>query len=276
MDHAGTGPASRAQRPRPARGRLRGIGWLLAAGLAWTGPAAQAADLQVNPILVEFAPGERSQALWLTNTGTGTLRAQVRVSRWTQGDGGEQLEPSRDLVASPAILEVAAGEQQLVRLIRPQAAPLQAEAAYRLTVDELPHERERGQDPGLQFLLRYSIPAFVLAEGTGPLSPSRQTEARPDTRPALAASLQPHEAGSLLVVANPGRQRVRLSGLAWVDGQGQRTELVPGLLGYVLAGQQMQWPVPLPTATTARGGQLRVRFNDDASDQALPLDGAGR
>lgn len=265
----GKGPvAVHGTGPRIRRG-------LLAAALAWTGLAAQAADLQVNPILVEFAAGEKSQAVWLTNTGTDTLRAQVRVSGWTQQDGQEQLAPSRDLIPSPAILDVPAGEQQLVRLIRPDNAPLQTEAAYRITVDELPRDRAAGQDPGLQFLLRYSVPVFVLAEGTSPLSPSRQTGATPPPPPALAATLQVRDAGSVLSVANPGRQRVRLSGLAWVDVSGQRTDLIPGLLGYVLAGQRMQWPLPLSEQVIARGGSMRVRFNDDPSERILPLDGTG-
>jgi len=265
-------------RTGPARVRaaaLRAARLLLPAAIALAGTAAQAADLQVNPILVEFAPGEQSQALWLTNTGTEPLRAQVRVSGWTQQDGQERLEPSRDLVPSPAILEVAAGQRQLVRLVRPRPQPLPVEAAYRLTVDELPRERAAGQDPGLQFLLRYSIPAFVLAEGTAPLSPSRQAGAAPAPPPTLGARLLPREGGSVLEVANPGRQRVRLSALAWVDRAGRRTELVPGLVGYVLAGQRMQWPVPLSAQALAAGGSLRARFNDDPSERTLPLDGAG-
>ena len=110
--------------------------WMLVAALAAAGTAAQAADLQVNPIMVEFATGEQSQAIWLTNTGTEPLKAQVRVSSWTQADGTDRLTPTRDLVASPAILEVAAGEQQLVRLIRPRTEASQSEIAYRLAIDQ--------------------------------------------------------------------------------------------------------------------------------------------
>ena len=65
--------------------------WMLVAALAAAGTAAQAADLQVNPIMVEFATGEQSQAIWLTNTGTEPLKAQVRVSSWSQADGTDRL-----------------------------------------------------------------------------------------------------------------------------------------------------------------------------------------
>ena len=259
---------------RPWTGR-----WLFAATLAMAGTAAPAANLQVNPIMVEFAGDEQSQAIWLTNTGTEPLRAQVRVSGWTQADGKDQLAPTRDLVPSPAILEVAAGEQQLVRLIRPRAEASQSEVAYRLAIDELPADTSAPRDPGLQFLLKYSVPVFVLAEGTHPLSPSRRSAATPapaNPLAALSASLATQGATSLLHIANAGRQRVRLSNLAWVDGNGTRTDLVPGLFGYVLAGQRMQWEIPLSTRQRASGGSLKVRFNDDPNEQTLPLETAGR
>ena len=81
---------------------------------------------------------------------------------------------------------------------------------------------------------------------------------------------------SLLRVSNPARQRVRMSNLAWVGSDGQRTELASGLFGYVLAGQEMQWTIPLSPQQRAKGGTLKVRFNDDPNDQTLPLETAGR
>lgn len=264
----------------PRRSKWRGsrMGrWMLASAMALAGTGTMAADLQVNPIMVEFAAGEQSQALWLTNSGTEPLKAQVRVASWTQADGKEHQAPSRDLVASPAILQIAAGEQQLVRLIRPRPGPLQAEAAYRLTIDELPADGAEPLDSGVQFLLRYSVPVFVLAEGTEPLGPSRRTANTPaSANPIpLSARLEAQGDASLLSISNPGRQRVRLSNLAWVDRAGQRTELAPGLFGYVLAGQRMQWTIPLSPQLLAGGGTLKVRFNDDPNDQTLPLEAPG-
>ncbi|KAF1700712.1 fimbrial biogenesis chaperone [Pseudoxanthomonas kaohsiungensis] len=268
----------RGPRRLPGRGSRIG-GWLLLAATFLAGPAALAADLQVNPIMLEFAPGEQSQALWLTNSGTQPLKAQVRVGRWTQADGKDQNESSRDLVASPAILDIAAGEQQLVRIIRPRIEPLQSEAAYRLTIDELPVDGSELERSGVQFLLRYSVPVFVLAEGTEPLGPTRRTANSPAHAPSpvgLSAMLQDQGDKSLLRVSNPARQRVRMSNLAWVGSDGQRTELASGLFGYVLAGQEMQWTIPLSPQQRAKGGTLKVRFNDDPNDQTLPLETAGR
>ncbi|UWX04455.1 hypothetical protein H1235_05500 [Pseudoxanthomonas sp. NC8] len=71
-------PMARQAGPRSRRARGPRIGrWLSIAALVLAGPAAIAADLQVNPILVELLAGEQSQAVWLTNTGTDPLKAQV-------------------------------------------------------------------------------------------------------------------------------------------------------------------------------------------------------
>ena len=45
--------------------------------------------------------------------------------------------------------------------------------------------------------------------------------------------------------------------------------------GYVLAGQRMQWEIPLSPQLRAGGGSLKVRFNDDPNDQTLPLETPG-
>lgn len=256
-----------------------GAGWrhVLALAGILAASVAPAADLQVNPIMLEFGPGEQSQALWLTNSGTSPLKAQIRVAAWTQSNGEDVQTPSRDLVASPAILEVPPGERQLVRLVRPHVGPVQTEQAYRLTVDELP-QMEAEAKTGLNFLLRYSIPVFVTPDDLGPLGPTRRAaEPAPVDLDALSIQLGPSTGeASLLRIGNPGRQRVRFSDLVWVDGEGKRTSVVPGLLGYALAGQSRQWNIPLPASLRSGGGNLRARINDEASDRLLPLEEVGR
>lgn len=249
---------------RPAR---RFAAWLAGACCLLSAQACLAGSLQVAPISLEFSEGEQAEALWLSNAGTTPIRAQVRVMRWQQEGGAEQLDPSRDLVPSPPIVEIAPGQQQLVRIVRPAAAPASRELAYRVVVDELPDAQQQAA-AGLQFLLQYSIPVFVLPPGTV----ARDAPgARPPTDAStLSANVAGDGADGRLTIANPGAQRVRVSQLALVDASGTETMLVPGLLGYVLAGQRMQWPVSLP-AGGLRGARLRARLNDDQDPQILPL-----
>lgn len=229
----------------------------------WTAAAAQAAGLQVSPLALEFTDASQAEAVWLTNSGTAPIRVQVRVMRWTQADGVETLEPSPDLRPSPAIVEIAPGRQQLVRIVRPRVDATRDEAAYRLFIDELPNP-ESAPSQGLQFLLRYSIPVFI-----------PPTELAPgEAEPRLTARLTGEGADRRLEVTNHGRKRARLSQIAAFDAAGERHVVVAGLLGYVLAGQRMEWPITLPEG--ASEGSVEARLNNEQSPQVLLLDRPGR
>ncbi len=254
---------------RPVRRLLK---WLASLGCLLLAPLAWAGSLQVSPILLEFPAGEQATGLWLSNSGTTPIRAQVRIQQWSQADGVEQLDPTQGLVASPPILEIAPGQQQLVRIVRQQANAPTQELAYRVLVDELPDAQAEDRT-GLQLLLRYSIPAFVLPQGTGDARQAHKPTATDLSQ--VAAHLQLKADAALLTVSNRGRQRIRLSQLVHVDAQGVRTPLVTGLMGYVLAGQRMQWTLPLADHAL-HGGTLKAKFNDDLEEQSLPLDPASR
>lgn len=232
--------------------------WLpvLMLGLA---PAAPAAGLQVAPIVLEIGSTETSTVLWLSNTGADALQAQIRVMAWTQVDQQERLEPTRDLVASPPMLEVAAGARQLVRIVRPAGvAPAERERSFRLMVDELPGQQKAGQG-GVQFLMRYSVPVFIAPAG-----------------PAAAAQLHWHLSTQppALEVGNTGDVRAQLSEVELVGAGAAPIVLSSGLLGYVLAGAQMRWPLP-PDRAVPADAQLRARINGEPLDPPIAI-GAGR
>lgn len=141
--------------PRPWR--ATGVA-LLALSLLAAAPAG-ATSLQVAPTSLQLEARQRAGELWLTNSGTSPVRLQVRVFRWVQQDGQEQLLPTEELLATPPMQELGAGQQQLVRVMRPNHEPPAAQQYYRLIVDEVPDLATRAN--GMQFVLRYSIPVFV-------------------------------------------------------------------------------------------------------------------
>lgn len=236
--------------------------WIAGLLLALLATCARAAGLQVAPVLLEFGATDAAQVVRLSNSSDAPLRAQVRVLAWTQAGDAEQLQPTRELVASPPIMEVGPGREQLVRIIRLRPAAPGGEQAYRLLIDELPPETGR---QGVQLLLRHSVPLFVLPPGATPALERRNkvdvTQLELQARPAADAVL--------LTVRNAGAQRVRLAQLSFDDAGGEATVVEPGLLGYVLAGQQMQWTVRLAPARLARGGTFKARLNDDTETKVL-------
>jgi fimbrial chaperone protein len=232
---------------------------VIVALLLWHSLAGFASGLQVTPIVLQLHADKAADALWLTNTGSEIIHAQVRVFRWTQEEGADRLELSTDLVASPPMLSIAPGARQIVRIIRRTAVPTGTEAAYRLIVDELP-VGETAQ-PGLRFVLRYSIPVFIEPAAVH-LAATLRTQWR-DT--AQGPSIQ---------VSNAGTAHAQIADLVLLDAHGRRTSLRPGLVGYALPGSTMAWTVP--ATVHEAGSTLRARINGEATESTLVQDANAR
>lgn len=207
---------------------------------------AQAEGLQVAPVSVTIP--ERSGTVWLTNEGSETLRAQVRVFRWSQDNGEDVLVETTDLVASPPFVSIASGTQQVVRLVRTAEVADPAgpcEQTFRIIVDELP-TAERQPGDGLQYVLRFSVPIYLT------------TPACAELAPVLAWRLEQGSEGNSLVVANTGQVRAQLADLVLVSAGGARSDLGRGLVGYVLPGQQRRFVF---NSTAVAGGTVEVSVN---------------
>ncbi len=224
---------------------------LLASASAW------ASGLQVSPVSISVPATQNAEGLWLSNTGDTPVRAQVRVFRWTQENDADQLAPTKDLLASPPMIELAVGERQLIRAIRLGAPPTDgAEQTYRLIIDELPSEDPKRK--GLQYVLRYSVPVFVQPAGA------------PASEPQLQWALQREGGKTLLEVANSGGTHAQLADVTYIDPAGQRTTVAPGLLGYALPGARMRWALKVPAAGLAAGGRWEAMINGK-TEQSVPL-----
>lgn len=212
-----------------------------------------AAGLQVSPISLSLQARETASGLTLSNTGDEMIRAQVRVYEWSQSETGDKLTASRGLLASPPMIELKAGEKQLIRIIRAKAPPQgvgAAEAAYRVLVNELPI-KSATQKTGLQFALSYSLPVFVQPVGVTKTSPQLQ----------WSTHLQADGKQVNLRVRNTGNGHAQLAGLSYVDTAGNSTEINPGLLGYVLPGATMNWTLKIPPSALTAGGKFKVMMN---------------
>lgn len=224
---------------------------LVAAALLLGAAHAGAASLQVAPTSITVAAERQAEGLLLGNTGNAPLHAQVRVYRWTQVDGQDVLEATRDLAISPPMLEVASGGEQLVRVVRLGPAPAAIEASYRVVVDELPVAAADGGE-GLRFVLRYSIPVFVASQA-GTTAHSLSLVRTPD--------------GQAIEISNAGNGHAQVSDLALITTDGQRHDIAPGLSGYVLPDSSVRWALPANAA--ARDGHFQARINGEATPRTL-------
>ena len=215
---------------------------------------ASAASLQVAPTRLELRPGQASEALWLTNTGTTPMQVQIRVFRWQQAAGEDQLVDTQAIQPSPPVHDLGAGQQQLVRLVRMDPTAPAGQQAYRVVVDELP--RLDPEARGMQFVLRYSVPLFLQPANADALQPRLTARARP--MPDGTAGLEVHNAGdghaqvADVAIGDPLRPRI----------------LRPGLVGYVLPGQVMHWN--LDTAALPEAATFSAKINGEPVQTALP------
>ena len=219
-----------------------------------------AASLQVAPISVAFSPQEKAKEIWLTNTSERPIRAQTRVLIWSQVAGQDQVNPTRDLVASPSITEIKAGEQQLIRIIRIAPQNTAVEQTYRLLIDELPSSGQADAQTGLQLLLQYSIPVFI--------QPTDSIAMRNGL--TLLNQVNFQYQNQQLIVKNNAKSHIRISELSYINPNGERIPLINGLVGYALAGQSMRWDIP-ESKKILPNGKFEARINSDGLAQMLPI-----
>jgi len=232
--------------------------WALVLLTALTTPVS-AASLQVSPVLFDLPPTANATQLTLKNLGTDPINVQIRVFRWDQVAGEDQLTPTTDVVGSPPAASLQPGEEHIVRLVRVAGGPVEAEESYRVVIDELPQPRT-GTQSSVNFVMRYSIPIFYSAG---------------DDASDLVWQASIDDAQLLLRASNPGGRHIRLSELAVSDASGASIAVAPNLAGYVLPDSEMQWATPLPADTALSAGAtitISARANDGEIRAETPLE----
>lgn len=210
-----------------------------------------ASGLQVMPVTLTLQQNQRAEGLWLSNSGDTPVNAQVRVFHWSQSGYSDQLSSSQGLVISPPMLNIAPGGRQLIRVIR-TGPPTKVEDAYRLSINELPPSTTKKNS--LQFVLHYSVPVFIQPPG------ATETIAR------LQWQVAHSEGRTWLQVNNQGDGHAQLAEVTLITASGSRKNITPGLLGYVLPGSTMRWPLP---ASASQGEKLEVTVNGQKTVQTL-------
>ncbi|MDZ4375004.1 MAG: fimbria/pilus periplasmic chaperone [Phenylobacterium sp.] len=202
-----------------------------------------AGALRVSPVGLDLPAGRAAATLTLRNDDEAPMNVQVRVFRWTQGVEGESLVPTDEVVVSPPIAPLAARSERVVRVVRlgPES---DRETSYRVVVDQLP-PAPGAQGQQVRLLMRHSVPLFFTPAGGAAPKLELTTERGPE--------------GLRLLAVNRGARRVRLANPRLLDHHGREVAAKTGLLGYVLAGSQTAWDLPLEATASAP-----VRFVADS------------
>lgn len=245
--------------------RVQARAWLAAVLLAGLSLTAQAGQVRLSPLSLSLTPDQRATTVTLRNETRTPVSLQVRVFSWQQDlEAGMLLGPTADIALSPAMVTLAPGATQLVRVVSRVARAADdvgGERYYRVLIDELPSVANASHDK-IKVLTRYSLPLFL--------------EPRVAGLPRLSLRLQHCQDGrQRLVAVNAGERRARLADWRLLDGS-QVLAGEPGLAGYVLPGSALALPLPAGLSLPAQG--LRVEAGSDLgpwqADVSLPSEPA--
>jgi fimbrial chaperone protein len=180
----------------------------------------------------------------------------VRVFGWSQEQNKDNLTPTQALSASPPMIEVAPQATQTIRLVRAAGPRSAREESFRVLIDEIV-DRTEVSDNGVSVQLRYSVPVFMSTAG---MKPPRMTVTPTLKNQTLTFKAQ-----------NGGGQHASVSAVTLENASGESVVIEPGLVGYVLVGQIMEWNLLVPATSTVKGPYvtLHCRFNGEAFSTKL-------
>ena len=116
---------------------------LLPCVLAATG--ALATSLSVAPLRLVLTPERPVGSLTMGNSEDAEVAVQAEVLAWSQEDGRDVYQPTREVLVNPAIFRLPPGGRQIVRL--GLQVPAEArERSYRVFLRQLPRDQALPQN----------------------------------------------------------------------------------------------------------------------------------
>jgi fimbrial chaperone protein len=241
-------------------GKIRAMTLILGAMAAGAGvlasaPAA-ASTFNISPIRVQLGAGHRTEALTLTNAEDAPVVVQVRVVSWSQKDGAEALEDTREVLSTPPVLQIPANGQQVIRVALRRDPDPERELTYRVIFEEVPQAAPQ-EFSGLRVALHLSVPIFV-----APSQTKANAQVAWQSRWLTNGQLE-------LAATNTGNGHLQVT-----DFEAQFPGSLMPLRGvsskYVLPGSRMSW-VLTPPADATRQGAIPIRGHSDQGDFAADV-----
>lgn len=207
-----------------------------------------ASNMLVWPIYQMIESDQKGSILWLENRGNNDVNLQVRILRWNQKDQQDVYQDQQDVIASPPFMLVPAGQRQLVRILKQVNIPAEQEWAYRIVIDEIPSQVQPAQATvGMNLQMRYVLPLFLYGNDISTVvRTDKKRGSKAATQPVLRWNIESQGNKNFISFHNSGIVHARISNVFFGDindPQKASTVIAKGLLGYVLPGQKMVWPI---------------------------------
>lgn len=117
-------------------------------------------SIDIIPSVLKLRENQTASSLQFRNSTNGEASFEIKVVEELGAGPDMRRVPSSDIVVSPPIFTVKAGERQTVRFSLKRPNTTSTEVRYRLLAEQLPGT-PAPEEPGLRMLMNLLIPIFV-------------------------------------------------------------------------------------------------------------------
>jgi len=189
--------------------------------------SAYAAQLSISPTRLSVTPESEAIAFSLRNGGDQKALVEVAVYTWTDINDPNALEPTKDFIVVPPVVEIPAKQAQVLRLAQRVSGDVKAEQMYRLILKEVPSAIRA--ENGVGFALEMSLPVFLAPQGAS-------------AKPVWSLRWKDVATPELLL-ANQGDAHLRVRSIELFDDPNGSPLYRNDESAYVLPSNEKVWPL---------------------------------
>jgi len=218
--------------------------------------SGHASDLAVNPVRITLSGDVRVAAVNVRNAGAERIVLQLQALDWSMHDGVEDYTASDDILATPPVFAIEAGQTRVVRVGLARPVDRASERSYRLFLQEVPAAGTESNS--VRVALRIGIPIFV-----EPTVPASQLTWRATRAGEHAIVLEATNSGNLHYQVAQAVLKLPESGAVW----GRTTSA-----GYVLPGDVRRWRIENGNPIETDRLYLEVSSDRGPIHAAIPIE----
>lgn len=232
---------------------------VLAALLSFIGySSSDGAVFNIVPVRGDLGPGKNSVVFTVSNDNSEPIVIQTETMVWSQHDGHDTYDPTRELLVTPPIFTLPPKGQQILRVGLRRSPDPQQELSYRLFLNETPGP----PDPsfrGVRMALRVGLPIFVEPATSAAL-------------PVLHWKINLSAPGQWTVrLDNTGNAHVQVAQLRLQVGEKSVADTPE--VAYVLPKQYHEWHLRVPSSVVSDHVRLLALVDGKSVETILSIEG---
>ncbi len=118
-------------------------------------------SIQLSPLRLVLADTALTTTLTVKNRGATPSLVQAELLSWSQKEGVDYFEPTRDILISPPIFNIGPNGEQILRVVTRRKPDVKNELTYRLFVREVQDKSKPAEKGSINVLLNISVPVFI-------------------------------------------------------------------------------------------------------------------